>query len=147
MGRHRTLRRMTDEDEGDRRARNWAALQATWAAVARGDADGMMDQATDDVVMELPFTSPPTRLEGKDAARAYLAQAFAAFRIELGLTAAYECRDPDTVVVEFTSTGRILTNGREYANTVIAVYFFRDGRVCGWREFPNPVPVMEALRS
>jgi ketosteroid isomerase-like protein len=145
MGPHRTLRRMTDDDDG-RRARNQAALEATWAAVARGDADGMMDQATDDVVMELPFTAPPTRREGKAAVREFLTQAFTTFRIELGLTARYECRDPDTVVVEFTSTGRALTTGREYANTVIAVYFFRDGRVCHWREFPNPVRVMEAVQ-
>jgi ketosteroid isomerase-like protein len=135
---------MTDADD-DTRARNMAALHETWAAIARGDADGMLAHATDDVVMELPFTTPPTRLEGKPAVLDYLRRVFTVFRIELGLTATYECRDPNQVVVEFTSTGRILASGRDYANTVIAVYFFRDGRIVHWREFPNPTVVEKAL--
>jgi ketosteroid isomerase-like protein len=137
---------MTDTDD-EIRARNMAALQATWDAIARGDADAMLANATDDVVMELPFTSPPTRLEGKAAALEYLRRVFTVFRIELGLTATYECRDPDTVVVEFTSRGRILATDKPYDNTVIAVYFFRDGRVVHWREFPNPSVVEKALAS
>jgi ketosteroid isomerase-like protein len=135
---------MTDPDD-EIRATNWKALQQTWDAIARGDADAMLANATDDVVMELPFTTPPTRLEGKEAALAYLRQVFTVFRIELGLTAKYECSDPNTVVVEFTSRGRILSSGRDYSNTVIAVYFFRDGRVSHWREFPNPSVVERAL--
>jgi ketosteroid isomerase-like protein len=98
-------------------------------------------------VMELPFTTPPTRLEGKPAALEYLRRVFTVFRIELGLTADYECADPDTIVVEFTSRGRILDGDKPYDNTVIAVYFFRDGRVCHWREFPNPSVVERALNA
>jgi ketosteroid isomerase-like protein len=137
---------MTDSD-AEIRARNHAALQATWDAIAKGDADAMLANATDDVIMELPFTTPPTRLEGKPAALEYLRRVFTVFRIELGLTADYECSDPNTIVVEFTSKGRILNGDKPYDNTVIAVYFFRDGKVCHWREFPNPSVVERALAS
>jgi ketosteroid isomerase-like protein len=132
-------------DDAEIRQRNRASLDQAFEAIGRGDADAMLAHYTDDTIMELPFADPPLRIDGKPAILDYLRQAFTVFQIELGVTDVHECRDPDRLVIEFTSTGRITSTGRSYANRIIAVYWFRDGRVAHWREFVNPVIVAEAM--
>ncbi|MEU6419628.1 nuclear transport factor 2 family protein [Streptomyces spiralis] len=44
------------------------------------------------------------------------------------------CVDPDTVIAEYESKGRILTSGTGYANFYIGIWKFRDGRIAWHRE-------------
>jgi uncharacterized protein len=123
---------------------NLAAVRRTFEGIAAGNADQLLREWTEDLVLELPYADPPRRIEGKDAARAYLSQAFEIFRFALQITAVHECVDPDQLVIEYTSSGHIATTGRAYANTYIAVYGFRDGRIWRVKEFHNPLLVMRA---
>lgn len=123
----------------NQRQRNLDVVRRAFAGIAAGSASQMLDDNyTDDVVIEFPYSSPPTRIETKAAARAYLEKAFEVFRFSLEITEVYEGLDPDLLVLEFTSHGSMLTTGAPYANRYIAVYRFRDGRICHQREFYNP---------
>lgn len=131
--------------DSDRRARNLAAVEAAFRGVGNADADEQMRQYTDDAVLELPYTAPPKRVEGKPAALTYLAGAFAVFKMRLTITEVHPCLDPDELIVEFTSEGRVATTGKSYANQYINVFRFRDGKICFQREFFNPNAAAEAL--
>ncbi len=57
----------------------------------------------------------------------------------------HELLEPDLLVDEYESDGHVAHTGKPYRNTYIAVWRFRDGKVCGVKEFPNPMVAAEAL--
>jgi ketosteroid isomerase-like protein len=133
---------MTDDD---RRRRNLAVVEAAFAAVGQADVAGQLESFTDDVVLELPYAEPPARLEGKEAIRAHVGPALETFKFRLDITAVYDCADPDTLVLEYTSEGHVTTTGKPYRNSYVGIVRFRDGRICFQREYYNPVPAARAL--
>ncbi len=132
-------------DPDEIRARNRKTLEASLASVARGDVDAQLEHCTDDLVMEFPYSDPPRTMEGKETIRAHLRSVLTTFEIELEMTQVYECVDPDLLVAEYTSTGRVTTTGKPYANRYVGVVRFRDGLICEQREYYNPVPAVRAL--
>lgn len=133
---------MTDEE---RRRRNRETLERSFESVGNGDMAAQMDSCTDDVVLELPYADPPVRLEGKDAIRAHVGPALDVFQFRLRTTAVYDCADPDMLVAEYTSEGRVTTTGRDYQNSYIGLVRFRDGLICFQREYYNPLVAARAL--
>jgi len=134
---------MSEDSNGH--ARNLAAVEAAFRGVSNADAEEQLRQYTDDAVFELPYTTPPTRVEGKSAALTYLSNAFKVFRLRLTITEVHPCLDPDELIVEFVSDGLVATTGKSYANQYINVFRFRDGKICFQREFFNPNAAAEAL--
>jgi uncharacterized protein len=114
-------------------------------AVGAADAERQLEQYTDDMVLELPFSDPPRRIVGKAAALTMLAKAFEVYKMTLTITAVHECLDPDRLIVEFVSDGHMATTMKRYANTYINVFRFRDGKICFQREFFNPLISARAL--
>jgi ketosteroid isomerase-like protein len=51
------------------------------------------------------------------------------------------------VIVEYTSEGKFLATGRPFRNRYIALWWFRNGRVCRTREFFNPTAVTSLVDS
>ncbi len=133
---------MSDRD----RPTNLDVVREAFAGVGDADAARQLAQYTDDMVLELPFSDPPRRVEGKAAASTMLTAAFEVYKMTLTITDVHECADPDELVVEFVSDGHMATTGKSYANTYIAVFRFRDGRICHQREFFNPLISERALR-
>lgn len=133
-----------DMTSDDRRRQNLAAVEAAFRGVGNADAVEQMRQYTEDLVLELPYTAPPKRVEGKAAALTYLASAFTVFRMQLTVTEVHQCVDPDELIVEFVSTGLVLTTGKSYENQYINVFRFREGKICFQREFFNPNAAAEA---
>lgn len=129
----------------ERRERNFDVLKRAFAAVGDGDLDRQLTLLADDAVLELPYADPPVRLEGKAAIRAHVAPALETFRFRLDISAVYDCVDPDTIVLEYTSEGHVATTGKQYRNSYVAVVRFRDGLICFQREYYNPVPAIRAL--
>jgi ketosteroid isomerase-like protein len=115
------------------------AVESAFAAIAEGDVDGMLAHYTDDVVFDMPYASPPVLIEGKAVVRKRLAAAFSRLRFSLEITDVYELADPDGLILEYTSSGHVLSIGDEYANRYIGVYRFRAGLISGVREFYNPL--------
>jgi ketosteroid isomerase-like protein len=127
------------------RSKNLEAVRRAFRGVSHADADEMLANYTDDLVMELPYADPPSVLVGRDSIRSYLSGAFEVFKFRLDITEVHECSDPDKLVVEYASEGVVTTTGKPYANTYIGVYWFRDGAICKVREFYNPVPSQRSL--
>ena len=105
----------------------------------------MLANYTEDFILELPYGGPPTVLEGRETVRAYLKGAFEVFKFRLDVTEVHECTDPDKLVIQYVSEGRVATTGKRYTNTYIGVYWFRDGVICKVREFYDPLQSIEAM--
>jgi len=132
-------------EAGSRRAANRALLEHVVSLYGTDRAGELVDCYDPDWVLELPFGDPPVRLEGAREIGRYLAPRLGTFRFTLRLTAVHECLDPDLLVVEYESDGVATPTGRPYRNTYVALWRFRDGKVCGVKEFPNPMVAAEAL--
>ncbi|MEU7425282.1 nuclear transport factor 2 family protein [Streptomyces sp. NPDC040750] len=101
---------------------------------------------SDDGVMEFPFAPPgmPTRLEGREAVAAYMRhypdhielRDFPELRI-------HETTDARTIVVEMRGIGRLVKTGGPFDMTYIAVVTVRDGRFTSYRDYWNPLAVLE----
>ncbi len=135
---------MGDEET---RAKNRATIEASMAAVSKGDVDGQLALCTDDFVLDLPYADPPKSVAGKETVRAYLKSALGIFELDLAITHIYDCTDPDRLILEYTSVGSVTTTGKPYANSYIAVASFRDGLVCSQREYYNPLPAARSLAA
>lgn len=128
----------------EHRRRNLVAFEAAADAIGRGDAAAQLEHYVDDLVLEFPFTDPPKRVEGKDAALPYLTGAFGVFRFALTITDVIACVDPDRLVIEAESSGTYLPTGAPYTNRYIILLTFRDGLIARQREYFDPT---QAARS
>ena len=114
-------------------------VRRAFAGIAAASAEQMLvDNYTDDMVLELSYASPPTVIEGRASALEKLAATFATFRFSLEITEVHECADPNRLVIEYTSIGKVVATGTSHTNRYIGVYWFRDGRIAHVREFSNP---------
>ena len=128
------------------RHRNLDVVRRAFAGIAAGSAEQMLvDNYTDDMVLELPYASPPTVIETKERAIKYLTAAFGLFRFSLEITEVHECVDPDKLILEYTSIGKVVPSGKAYGNRYIGVYWFRGGRIARVREFYDPTVSAQAL--
>ncbi|MEY9487080.1 ketosteroid isomerase-like protein [Streptomyces calvus] len=110
------------------------------------DIPAWVDLWAEDGVMEFPFAPEgwPRRLEGKEAVAAYMRD----YPDHIDLHDIPDLRihrttDPDTLVVEMRGVGRVVATGAPYDMTYIAVVTFRDGLVTGYRDYWNPLAVLE----
>lgn len=137
----------TAESRADRQAANIAVLRHAFAAMATGDADAVVAFYSEDYVLELPYGDPHTvkTVEGVRVVRDYLAGAFEVFRFELLDLEVHPTEDPDLIIAEYRSAGRVLQTGAAYANRYVGFWWFRDGEVVRTREYYNPVASQLAL--
>ncbi|MFG3353187.1 nuclear transport factor 2 family protein [Streptomyces sp. NPDC048001] len=100
----------------------------------------------EDGLMELPFAPEgrPRRLQGKEAVAAYMRHYpdhidlhdFPDLRI-------HRTADPETIVVEMRGVGRLVETGAPFDMTYIAVVTVREGRITSYRDYRNPLAVLE----
>ncbi len=55
----------------------------------------------------------------------------------------HETTDPETIVAEMRGVGRLVETGAPYDMTYIAVVTVRDGRITNYRDYWNPLAVLE----
>jgi ketosteroid isomerase-like protein len=108
----------------------------------------LMEMLTEDAVMEFPYHLPttPTQLVGKQEIVKYFAgienlMTFDEFR----LVAAHQTINPDAAVLEYEGTGKAVQTGRFYQQKYITVLIFRDGRISHWKDYWNPISVLNAI--
>lgn len=131
----------------DHRQRNFDVVRSAFAAVGAGDADAQVANYTEDIVLEFPFTDPPTVVQGRDAVHERLTNAFKVFQFSLEISAVHPCTDADEFIVEFTGSGTYLPNGAPYENRYIAVFNFRDGKICRQREYFDPTQAAKSANA
>ena len=129
------------------RQRNFDIVQRVFAAVSAGDADAQVANYTEDIVLEVPFTDPPTGVAGRTAVHERLTNAFKVFQFDLTISDVHACLDPDEMIVEFTGSGSYLPNSAPYENRYIAVFGFRDGLICRQREYFDPTQAAKSANA
>ena len=122
-----------------------AIIERAFAGIAEFSADKMLEHYTDDLVLEMPYTDPPTILNGKPTILKYLRGAFKIFQFSIDITDVYELGDPSMLILEYTSKGTATTTGKVYANRYVGVYWFRDDKICRVREYFNPALTAQSL--
>ena len=112
------------------------------------DIPGWTGLWAEDGVMEFPFAPPgrPQRLEGREAIAEYMRpypdhidlHDFPEADLRIHRTV-----DPRTVVVEMRGVGRLVQADRPFDMTYIAVVTVEDGRFTSYRDYWNPLAVLE----
>ncbi len=55
----------------------------------------------------------------------------------------YEMKNPDWLLVEYHTDAVHLPTGRCYANTYLGILRFEGDKVAYWKEYVNPLPILE----
>ena len=108
---------------------------------------GLLEMLTEDAVMEFPYHLPttPTQLVGKSEIAKFFA-GFADFLTldEIRFVAAHQTDDPSVAILEYEGAGRATQTGKPYQQQYITVLTFRDGKIAHWKDYWNPVNVLNA---
>ncbi len=93
----------------------------------------------------LPLKSFPHSLRGRDAfidaAKAGMANSDGYnHRVDQW----YDQLDPDMLIVEYHSDSRLRQSGARYANRYLGILRFSGDEVVYWKEYVNPLPILEA---
>lgn len=139
---------LPDADGTARREANKAVLRRVFEAMGTGDTRTLAELYTEDYTLELPYAGlEPIKVSGLATVGTYLAEALQTFKFTLTLGEVYDLTDPDVLIAEYVSQGEVTTTGAPYANTYIGIWRFRNGQVCGTKEWYNPLIAAEALAS
>src|SRR5438876_532605 len=76
-----------------------------FAGIAEFDADKMLENYSDDLVLEVPYADPPLMLDGKPTILKFLRGAFKIFHFSIDVTDVYEVVDPTMLILEYKSKG------------------------------------------
>jgi uncharacterized protein len=122
----------------------WRALDLLLAE----DMDGFADLWAEDGTMEFPFAAAgaPTRLEGREAVRQYMADYPQMARIkEYPYVTVHQTPDPETIVSELGARGIAACTGEPYEMRYVQVITVRQGRIVSFRDYWSPVMVARAM--
>jgi uncharacterized protein len=114
-----------------------------------GDVEGFVRLMAPNGCIEWPYRPPdvPARIQGREEIRVFLnrlAHPFIKIDEHRGLVT-HETTDPEVVIVEYDAYGTVVATGAPFHQTTIAVFRVRDGHVVSYRDYINPLPLMEAL--
>jgi ketosteroid isomerase-like protein len=110
------------------------------------DMAGFAGLWAEDGVMEFPFAPPgyPSRLEGRAAIEEHLRDYPKMLDIQgFPTQVVHQSTNPDVAVVEFDAEGVVVSTGRPYRFSYIAVITLRDGEIVSYRDYWNPLYVQE----
>jgi len=114
------------------------------------DGEHFFDMLDDDVVFDFIITVPdyPRHVAGRDN----LIELYRGYGSAFFLDRCYDLRahhspDTSTVVLEYSSEGRIVATGYPYSNRYISVVTIANRRVSQWRDYLDPLRVFAALEG
>lgn len=112
------------------------------AHITAAEYEQLANYVTEDLRFELPYAGPPTpdHFDGRavwDGMQRQTFAMFTSFRNEP--RAFYQTADPDMLIAEYESDAVVARNGKPYRNKYVGIFRFRDGKICFWREYHNPV--------
>ena len=117
-------------------------------AISEGDVDGWLAQCRDDIVLEFPYapSGRPRRVEGKRAVAEYLRDLQAQITFErITNLHAHQTVDPQTAVIEWSANGHVNANGAAYEMSYVVVLTVVDGLMAVYRDYWNPLTILDAL--
>lgn len=105
-----------------------------------------VDLWAEDGVMEFPFAPKgwPERLEGRETIAAYMRH----YPEQVDLhdfpdLHIHQTTDPEVVVAEMRSVGRLVQTDSPFEMTYIAVVTVKDGHITSYRDYWNPLVLLE----
>ena len=131
-------------NEKEVRERNIEVLKTAISSIGTGNSEIFSSLYTEDWVLELPYSEPPKVLTGINEILAYLKPQMGKLEVTLTLTEIFECLDPNLLIAEYFSEGRSTITNKPYQNTYIGLWKFREGKICGVKEYLNPLIATEA---
>jgi ketosteroid isomerase-like protein len=111
------------------------------------DMDAVAGLWARDGIAEFPFAAggAPRALAGREEIRGYLRGLPELLDVrEVAAVTVHHTQGPDTVVVEFTATGRTVRTGEPYRLDYIAVITVEDGLITCYRDYWSPLAVASA---
>lgn len=115
------------------------------------DVDAFVGLMAPDGYVEWPYRPPgvPGRLQGRVEIRRHMTEAAKGFvRFdEYRNVVIHETTDPEAIIVEYDAHGVVVATGGSFRQTVIAVFRVQDGQVVSYRDYINPLPLIEARSS
>jgi ketosteroid isomerase-like protein len=118
----------------------------------RGYTDGehFFDLLAEDVIVDFVITVPgyPRHVTG----RQNLIELYRGYGATFRLDRCYDLRmhysqPTSTVVLEYSSAGKVVGTGYPYGNRYISVVTIKDGKVAAWRDYLDPLRVFAALEG
>jgi uncharacterized protein len=113
------------------------------------DGGHFFDLLADDVVFEFIITVPgyPRVVTGREN----LIELYRGYQSGFFLDRCFDLRvhraDDATVTLEYASEGHAVATGRPYGNQYISVITIRDRKIAGWRDYLDPLRVLDALEG
>lgn len=100
-----------------------------------------------DGVLEFPYAPPgwPDRFQGHAAIHDHMRKFPEHLKVSFHNIRFHPVSDPELVIAEFDGEGTALSTGRSFQQTYISVIWTEDGRITRYRDFWNPVRLMDAL--
>ena len=126
------------------REQNMEVLKTAISSIGTGNSEVFSNLYTEDWVLELPYSEPPKVLTGINVILSYLKPQMGKLEFTLTLTEIFECLDPYLLIAEYVSEGRSTITNKPYQNTYIGLWRFREGKICGVKEYLNPLIATEA---
>jgi uncharacterized protein len=99
-----------------------------------------------DGIMEFPFAPDgwPQRLEGRNAIADYIRDYPEHIDLhDVPDLLIHQTSDPRTIVVEMRAVGRLVETDKPFEMKYIAVVTVKDGRISSYRDYWNPLAVLE----
>src|SRR5271167_2059209 len=126
-----------------------AMLRETLGERLNPGAETFVQMFAEDGVMEFPFALPsPRRVEGREALAAHIA--FLAGRIEflsVSDVVKHATGDPEVFILEFAGSGRAVATGEPFEQRYVSVIRLRDGHIVHYRDYWNPIAVLQTMRG
>lgn len=114
------------------------------------DGDHFFDLLAEDVTFDFVITVPdyPRHLTGRDN----LIELYRGYGATFSLDRCYDLRvyysqATSTVVLEYSSAGKVVRTGYPYGNRYISVVTIKDRKVAVWRDYLDPLRVFAALEG
>jgi uncharacterized protein len=114
------------------------------------DMKGWADLCDENVLVEFPFApdAASRRIVGRDAIYEYLRNYPNVIDVETTPSLSIiETSDPNIAIVEWSVSGRVISNGNPYEMSYATFVTFRNGLIVNYREYWNPMTFMAAMNG
>ena len=134
-------------NDSEIRERNREVFLNMMEALGRKDWDTGFACMTEDVYCDwpyLPVPDMPQEMVGRETVRRFFDEGQKPFAgLNYRIDRVFDLLDPDTLIAEYRSDSRHEESGLPYRNAYLGILRFRDGLVCYWREYINPIKISE----
>ncbi|MEV4118591.1 nuclear transport factor 2 family protein [Micromonospora sp. NPDC049645] len=129
------------------RARAQAAFARNLEYIEAEKIREWVDLFTPDGVLEFAYSPKdvPSRFTGHDALYEHMKHFPELLQVRFADLVFHDTVDPELVIAEFRADGKAVPTGRDFHQTYISVVRTSDGKFVHFKDFWNPLPVIEAL--